>query len=271
MKKLLFIVPVAVFLISISGCGQVDTGDAGLKTSFGKISSSVLAPGLYWVNPIGVALHRYSLRDTRYDVNMNAYTKDMQQADFQISVIYAVNKTKVVDLHTKWGMDYARTIIEPIVQASLKDVVGQWEADKLVNGREEATKAVMDKVMLAMHETPILVKGLAILNIDYSDVFEKAIEAKQVAAQSALEAKNKTMQVEEEAKQTIVKAKAEAEAIQIRAKALAENKDVIMLNLIEKWDGKAPQTLSLGGEAATMLMPSSGSASSTAPSARIRR
>ena len=249
MKKLLFIVLVAVFLISISGCGQVDTGDAGLKTSFGKISSSVLEPGLYWVNPIGGALHRYSLRDTRYDVNMNAYTKDMQQADFQISVIYAVNKTKVVDLHTKWGMDYARTIIEPIVQASLKDVVGQWEADKLVNGREEATKAVMDKVMLAMHETPILVKGLAILNIDYSDVFEKAIEAKQ----------------------TIVKAKAEAEAIQIRAKALAENKDVIMLNLIEKWDGKAPQTLSLGGEAATMLMPSSGSASSTAPSARIRR
>ena len=71
--------------------------------------------------------------------------------------------------------------------------------------------------------------------------------------QAALKARNKTVQVEEEAKQKLVTAKAEAEAISIRAKALAENKDVVILNAIEKWDGKAPQTLSIG--AGNMFLP----------------
>lgn len=87
-----------------------------------------------------------------------------------------------------------------------------------------------------------------ILNIDYSDVFEKAIEEKVVAAQDAIKAKNKTVQIEEEARQTLVKAEAEAKAISIRAKALSENKDVVYLNMIEKWDGNAPQTLVIGSD-----------------------
>jgi len=259
MKKILSMMAGAAIISGMlftSGCGQIDANEAGFKTWFGKVDTPVLDPGLYFVSPIGGDIWIYPLNDIRTDIKMQAYTKDMQQADFEVSVIHAIDKTKLIELHTKYGKMYAKVILEPVMQAALKDVVGQWEADKLVNGREEATKAIVEKIGSLVKDKPVFVKSIAIMNIDYSDVFEKAIEKKQVAQQAALEAKNKTAQVEEEAKQALVRAKAEAEAIQIRAEALNKNKDVMMLNAIEKWDGILPKTVVLDGKSSLFIQES---------------
>ena len=251
MKKLIMLAPIAALLVA--GCSQIDSDQAGFKTSFGKPDDVVLGPGLYGLNPIGGAMVKYPVRDMRVDVMLPAYTKDMQQADFQVAVIYAPDRSRLVELHTKFGKDYAKVVIEPAVAAAVKDVVGQWEAERLVNNRDKATASIQAKTAEFLKDSPVVLRSLAILNIDYSDAFEKAIEEKVVQQQAALKARNKTVQVEEEAKQKLVTAKAEAEAISIRAKALAENKDVVILNAIEKWDGKAPQTLSIG--AGNMFLP----------------
>ena len=257
MKKMMSIAIAIVGMMMstlVTGCGQINADEAGFKTWFGKVDTPVLDPGLYFINPIGGSLKTYTLRDIRVNYKMQAYTKDMQQADFEVAVTYAAKRDGLIDLHVKYGERYAAVILEPIAQAAVKDVVGQWEAEQLVNNREKATSAISEKIKALVADKPVLVKQINIMNIDYSDVFEKAIESKQVAQQKALEAKNKTAEIEEEAKQKLVSAKAEAEAIQIRAKALAENKDVIMLNFIEKWDGKAPSTLVVGNEKASMLI-----------------
>lgn len=253
MKNMIKLAAIAGLLV-VAGCGQIDADEAGFKTWFGKVDTPVLDAGLYWVNPIGGSLKTYTLRDIRVNYKMQAYTKDMQQADFEIAMTYAAKRDGLIDLHVKYGERYAAVILEPIAQAAVKDVVGQWEAEQLVNNREKATSAISEKVAALVADKPVLVKQINIINIDYSDVFEKAIESKQVAQQKALEAKNKTAEIEEEAKQKLVSAKAEAEAIQIRAKALAENKDVMMLNAIEKWDGILPKTVVLDGKQSSLFI-----------------
>ena len=253
MKKMIKLAAIAG-LLAVAGCGQIDADEAGFKTWFGKVDTPVLDPGLYFINPIGGSMKTYTLRDIRVNYKMQAYTKDMQQADFEVAVTYAAKRDGIIDLHVKYGERYAAVILEPIAQAAVKDVVGQWEAEQLVNNREKATSAISEKVKTLVADKPILVKQINIINIDYSDVFEKAIESKQVAQQKALEAKNKTAEIEEEAKQKLVSAKAEAEAIQIRAKALAENKDVMMLNAIEKWDGILPKTVVLDGKQSSLFI-----------------
>ena len=77
--------------------------------------------------------------------------------------------------------------------------------------------------------------------INYSDVFERAIESKVTAEQEALKAKNKTVQVQEEAKQKVIAAEAEAKSMAIRAKALSQNKSLVQYEAVQKWDGKMPQ------------------------------
>ena len=236
-----------LFLGCLLGCSQIDSDQAGFKTQFGKPQDEILGPGLYGINPIGGSMVKYSIRDTRLDVTTQAFTKDMQEATFAVSVIYAPERSKVIEIHTKYGVEYAKVILEPILNSALKDVVGNWEAEQLVNCRDKVAKAIGDSLSKSLEGKPVLVKSFNILNIDFSDAFEKSIEEKVVQQQEALKAKNKTAQVKEEAEQKLIQAKAEAEAISIRAKALNENKDIVFLNLIEKWDGKAPTTISFGG------------------------
>lgn len=248
------------------GCAKVDTNEIGFKTRWGKIDSGLLEPGLYFINPIGVSMVTYDARMVKQELKAPTYTKDMQTADLNLVITYAVDRSRVTEIHANYGRkDWAQKIVHPIVVGVAKDVIGQWEADKLVNGREQATVEINNMVKERLSDKPVHFGELVIANIDFSDAFEKAIEAKQIATQEAIKAKNKTVQIEEESRQEVIRAeakakatvalaKAEAEALEIRGKALKENQDLIRLQFIEKWNGVAPNTLILGGDSAKPLM-----------------
>lgn len=257
----LFIVLIVAAIITCvggcMGCSTVDTHEVGIKTMWGKINSEPLGPGLYWVAPIGGWMVKYDARERKTTLKAPTYTRDMQPADLELVITYTLDRTRIKDIHTQYGKDWAEKIVNPIVVAVTKDVIGQWEADKLVNGREQATVEINKMVQEKLADKPVKFSQLVIENIDFSDAFEKAIEAKQIATQEAIKAKNKTVQIEEESRQEVIRAKAkaeatvalakaEAEALEIRGKALKENQDLIMLQFVEKWDGKSPNTLILG-------------------------
>lgn len=61
------------------------------------------------------------------------------------------------------------------------------------------------------------------MNFEFSESFNKSIEAKVTAEQNALAQKNLLEKVKYEAEQRIVQSKAEAEAIKIQAEAIKEN------------------------------------------------
>ena len=258
MKKLFVLFAfVSLVLACCSGCAKVDTHEVGLKVRWGKIDSEPLTPDLYFINPIGTSLVTYDARERKADIKAPTYTKDMQPCDLQLTVVYSLDRTRIKEIHTSYGKDWAAKLVEPVILAATKDVMGQWEADKIVNGREQATKEINDMVAKMLDGKPVKFSQLVIANIDFSDAFEKAIEAKQIATQEAIKAKNKTVQIEEESRQEVIRAearakallataRAEAEAMEVRGKALKENQDLIQLQFVEKWDGKAPQTLILG-------------------------
>lgn len=260
-KNIAIISAVAVLA---AGCGQVDSGETGIYTTWGKAEREPLDPGLHYVNPFCSEIVRYSTREQREEIKTATYTKDMQSAYVQLLVVFSVKREDAYNLHVTYGQDYKSKTVVPAVFGAVKDVLGQWEADKLVNGREKATKEIFDKATEMMSGQPVRLVSVTILNIDYSDAFEKAIEAKQIATQEAIKAKNRTVQIEEESRQEVIRAEAkakaklaiaeaDAKAVEIRGKALKENPDVIKLEAIGKWDGKAPQTLILGSDSGTLV------------------
>ncbi len=259
-----FAIAIAVFVGGCCGCAKVDTHEVGLKTKWGRIASDPLSPDLYFINPIGGGMVTYDARETRAEITAPTYTRDMQTADLQLIITYALDKAKIKEVHTTYGRDWANKIINPVVIAIAKDVIGQYEADKLVNERENATVEINKLVKERLSDKPVLFGQLVIANIDFSDAFEKAIEAKQIATQEAIKAKNRTVQIEEESRQEVIRAeakakatlalaKADAEAMEVRGKALKANQDLIMLQFVEKWNGTAPQTLILGEKAAPFI------------------
>ena len=256
-SKFAMFLSIAAMAAMFTGCGQVNSHEVGLKLRWGKIDSEPLGPGLHFWNPISTELKVYDAREKKESWKEATFTKDMQLADIVLTVTYAMDKSRVPEIHTQYGEAYAALIIRPVVIEAVKNTIGRWEADGLINGRERATEEINKSVKEKLEGTPVKFDKLVLENIDFSDAFEKAIEEKQIATQEAIKARNRTVQIEEESKQDVIRAeakakatlalaKAEAEALEIRGKALKENQDLIRLQAIEKWDGKAPQTLILG-------------------------
>lgn len=231
-------------ILTAASCKTVEAGQIGVRTQFGKVTENSVEPGLHFVNPIGGRIITYDVREQKAEMKCPTYTKDMQQADIQVIVTYALNKGDVGIVHQTFGVSYADRVVLPKVVAAIKDVIGGIEATELINAREKAAKAILDNVTTQITEAkvPVTITSLVLANIDYSDVFEKSIEEKVVAQQNAIRAQNETKRVEEESRQVVVRAKAEAEAIQIRAEALKANPDILLQDAIKKWNGVLPTT-----------------------------
>jgi len=95
-------------------------------------------------------------------------------------------------------------------------------------------------------------------NITLSKELEAAIESKMVQEQEAAKARFTQQKTQIEADTAIIRAKGEAEAIRVRAEAIRDNPGLIQLQIVEKWDGKAPLVIggsAEGGNGANILLP----------------
>ena len=245
MNKLKGIIPIAIILVVafliMGGCyKQIDPGEVGIRTFFGKITSQSLDEGLHFYWPIGGNIIVYDAKQQRMNCNTEVFTKDIQTAKIQFAINYSLDRTKVADLHQTVGISFEQKLIEPAVINAVKDVIGQWEADSLIAKREEAAKLIFSTLNQVLDKYAIQVSAVNIMDISYSDAFEKAVEEKQVAMQNAIKAKNITDQKTEEGKQLVILAEAEAKSMTTRAEALEKNKDLVLYEAVMKWDGKLP-------------------------------
>ena len=76
-----------------------------------------------------------------------------------------------------------------VVEGTIKDIIGKWNAQDLIANREQATGSILDKLHSALLDNYINVTDFQMTEINYSDVFERAIESKVTAEQDALKAK----------------------------------------------------------------------------------
>lgn len=149
----------------------------------------------------------------------------------------------IVQTYKEYGNDWQERILYPNLEQAVKAEVGTWNADTMVANRDKVAENILKSLQGRMiaHNYPVAISNFQMINIDYSNQFEQAIEKKVIAEQTALEEANITKQVEQRAKQKVVDAKAEAESMRIRANALAQNPKLVSYEAVQKWDGKLPQ------------------------------
>jgi regulator of protease activity HflC (stomatin/prohibitin superfamily) len=169
------------------------------------------------------------------------YTKDIQQADTDISVTFNLDPNHIIKMHKDTGKDYAEKLIGPAIVGCAKDVFGKWNATDVIAKREEATEFIVKGLKNKLEPYGIHITLVELLDISFKPKFEDAVEAKQIAEQEASRAKNLTVKIKEEAQQKIIAAEAEAKAMEVRAKALESNKSLVEYEAVMKWNGELPQ------------------------------
>ena len=248
-KMSLFIAIVILFVAFIMFCNPISivgVGERGVKVTLGRVSPQSYSEGVHFVTPFISKIHVMNVKTQKLSTPTEVYTKDIQQAKISYVVNYNLMPNHVHEMYREVGKNYVDTILIPAIEGNIKDVIGKWNAQDLVANRATATADILNKLQTQLEKRYISVTSFQIIDINYSEVFERAIESKVTAEQEALKAKNKTVQVEEEAKQKLISAQAEAKSMQIRATALTQNKALVEYEAVQKWDGKMPQYM-MGG------------------------
>lgn len=218
----------------------VGVGERGVKVTLGKVSPQSFTEGVHFVMPFISKIHKMDVKTQKSNIATIIFTKDIQQARLEYVINYNLQPENVHKMYKEVGKNYKDTILVPVVEGTVKNVVGSYNANDLVGSRAKATSDILMKLQEQLDDNYINVTDFNITNIDYSDSFERAVEAKTVAEQEALKAKNMTAKVSEEARQKVISAEAEAKSIRIKAEALRQNRDLVNLTVAEKWDGHLP-------------------------------
>ena len=234
------IIAIMILMAFFSTCTVIKPGERGVMVTLGKISPVVYPECMHFVTPFISHIYAWDVKTQKINPSTTVFTKDIQQARLSYVVNYNLVPADVAKMHREVGRDYQDKIIIPTVEGTIKNVIGTWNAVDLIGNRAKATSDILLLLRENLIDDYINVTDFQIVDIDYSDAFERAVEEKVTAEQQAQKAKNITVQVQEEARQRVLKAEAEAKAIQLQAQALANNRQLVELEYAKKWDGHLP-------------------------------
>ena len=220
----------------------VRAGQRGVVLNWGAVSENVLEEGIHLKIPFMQNIIKMEIRTQKIETSALSYSNDIQTVDTMIALNYHINPNTVNKLYQEVSKDYESRIIQPAIQEAVKATTAKFIAQELVDQRPVVKDSIKMMLTERLDRWNMTVDEFSIVNFDFSDQYEQAIEDKQAAQQRALEAKNDLDRIKTEAEQKIAQATAEAEAIRIQATAVNAQggKDYVELKKIEKWDGKLP-------------------------------
>ncbi len=275
-KKWIFVLIAAIVLgvVGMTCTASVPTGYTGIVTTFGRVEDRTLEAGLHLKSPFQQIITMDN-REQKMAFVTEAFSSDIQQVDITGSVNYAINKPTAMNLFKEVGTDYFNKLVSPRMLEITKGVFSKYTAENLVAYRQTLSEQIRDNLSGELTPYGINVISVNIENIDFTDAFTDAVEAKQVAAQRKLQAEieqaQKTMETQQAAERQRINAEAEAAVAKINAdadayatkvrseaeaeanKKIAESltKELISFNEVKSWDGKLP-TYVAGGNSTTL-------------------
>lgn len=182
--------------------------------------------------------------DTRIqkkEAKSSAVTKDLQDVESTLALNYSINKEVALNLYKEVGVNYEANIIEPVLHESFKAGTAKYTAEGLITNRAEAKEEILAVVKERLSPYGITVADLNIVNLDFSQAFNQAIEEKAVAQQQVEKAKQELEKARIEAERKVAEAEAEAEAQRLQQQTLT---DLMVKKMwIEKWSGNLPSTM----------------------------
>ena len=206
------------FIFVFGSWFTVAEGERAILTTFGKASNHIYEAGLHVKLPLIQDVKTFDVKTIHADFKTETYTKDIQTARITVSYSYNLISNDIVETYKTYGNQWQERILYPNLEQAVKAEVGTWNADQMIANRDKVASNILTSLQARMieHSYPISVTNFQMINIDYSDQFESAIEKKVVAEQAALEEANRTKQIEQKAKQQIVQSEVEANAIRIK-------------------------------------------------------
>ncbi|MFK5976384.1 MAG: prohibitin family protein [Sulfurovum sp.] len=226
----------------------INSGEVGIKVTTGKFQSEPLHAGLHFFIPVlqkvipvntRIRLITYSNeRQNELSDKYNNFESGLQRnnaipvldrrgltVNIDLAVQYSLKPESAPATIEKWGMSWEEKIINSKVREVVRDVVGQYTAERLPEMRNEIAKAIQTKVrekVEGLPNTPVLLSSVELRNIVLPPKIKEKIEQVQAAKQDVTIAEQEKEKAKQHAQKAAEVAKGVAEKNRIEAQGEAD-------------------------------------------------
>ena len=245
-----FLLTVLAVLI-LSNAYTVKTGEVAIISTFGKVSK-IQEEGLHFKIPFVQTKYMLETREKlysfsksyEYDKSLNVSTKDIQSINIQLTVQASVSNPE--KLYRSFMGAHVNRFINPRVQEIVQATISKYTIEEFVSKRTEISRLIFDDLKDDFETYGLVVSNISIIDHDFSDDYERAVEQKKVAEQAVEKARaeQEKLKVEAENKVRLAEYSLQEKELQAKANAVESNSltpQLLRKMAIEKWDGKLPQ------------------------------
>ena len=215
---------------------QIDAGQIGVKSLFGKIDNDILTSGLNVVNPlvdvntIDVKTQNYTMSaihdegDKAGDDAIRVLTADGLEVVIDLTVLYRVTAIEAPKLIRETGLDFRDKIVRPLTRTKIRDNAVYFTAIDLYSTKRDLFQGrIFKSIEGDFQKRGLVLEQLLVRNITLPNTVKGSIEEKIKAEQDA-----------QKMEFVLQKEKQEAERKRVEAQGIADYQRIISSGLGDK-------------------------------------
>lgn len=219
-----------------SAVKQIDAGEVGVQSVFGKVVPETLSSGLNFVNPIANVYifdgktQNYTMSavhdegDKSGDDAIRVLTADGLEVVVDLTVLFRILPSDAPKILKEIGEDYKNKVVRPITRTMIRDNAVYYDAVALYSlKRNEFQTRIYNDIEKNFKKRGLVLEQLLIRNINLPNSVKQTIESKINAEQDA-----QKMQF------VLQKEKQEAERKRVEAQGIADYQKILSTGLSDK-------------------------------------
>ena len=219
-----------------SAVKQIDAGEVGVQSVFGKVVPETLTSGLNFVNPIANVYifdgktQNYTMSavhdegDKSGDDAIRVLTADGLEVVVDLTVLFRILPSEAPKILKEIGEDYKNKVVRPITRTMIRDNAVYYDAVALYSlKRNEFQTRIYNDIEKNFKKRGLVLEQLLIRNINLPNSVKQTIESKINAEQDA-----QKMQF------VLQKEKQEAERKRVEAQGIADYQKILSTGLSDK-------------------------------------
>ena len=218
----------------------VPAGERGVLMQFGAVQERILEEGIHPLVPLAQSVQRLSVRVQSFSTDTEAASRDLQDVAAQVALNWHLAPEAVNVIYQRIGgtTQITSSVIRPAIEDSIKAVLASFTAEQLVTERSQVKEAIGDLLSQRLAHYNLVLDDVDLLQVDFSERFREAVEAKQVAEQEAKRAEFEAIRAQRQADARVYLARGQAQAQQLLQAGLTP--EILEHEAIEKWNGHLP-------------------------------
>lgn len=237
--------------IFLTNCYTVKTGEVAVISTFGKLDR-IEYEGLHFKIPFIQSKDFMETREKTYifgktkemDTTLEVSTKDMQTIKLEFTV--QANISDPEKLYRAFSLNYEWRFIRPRINEIVQSTIAKYTIEEFVSMRATISSEIFRELQDDFMAYGLNVSNVSIVNHDFSDEYERAVEEKKIAEQAVQKAKSEQekLSVIAENKVKLAEYALKEKELQAKANAIESNSltpQLLKKMMIEKWNGELPK------------------------------